>query len=182
MAKTSKNKTLYGVLAQFETAAQVYHACEKVRALGFQKWDAHTPFPVHGLDKAMGIGQSKLPWIVACVSLVCGGGGFLLWSWMNAVDYKFVINGKPFYSWPAYFLPGFECAVLSAAIACLVGMLALNRLPQWHHSLFRSEAFKNSTSDKFFISIEAKDPHFNEVKTVEMLQNLGSSKVELIEE
>lgn len=177
----AENK-LYGVLAQFETAQEVYEACKKVRDKGFSKWDAYSPFPIHGLDKAMGLGQSKLPWLVGAVALVCGLGGFILWSWMNAVDYKYIIAGKPFYSWPAYFLPGFECAVLSAAATCLIGMLALNRLPQFYHSLFKSEMFNKVTNDKFFISIEKNDAKFHPDKTVEFLKDLGASKVELVEE
>jgi hypothetical protein len=81
-----------------------------------------------------------------------------------------------------YFLPGFECAVLSAAFACIFGLLALNRLPQWHHSLFRSEAFKKVTDDKFFISIEASDPKFHPVDTLELLKELGATQVELVEQ
>lgn len=180
--KVSNPKNIYGVLAQFETASDVYKACEKVRDRGFSKWDAHSPYPVHGLDKAMGLGQSYLPWLVGGVSLTCGLGGFLLWSWMNAVDYKFIIAGKPFYSWPAYFLPGFECAVLSAAATCLIGMLALNRLPQFYHSLFNSEMFSRATDDKFFISIEKADKQFHETKTADFLRELGATKVELVEE
>lgn len=173
---------LYGMLAQFDTVSQIYAACQKVKEAGFKQWDAHSPFPIHGLDKAAGLKASKLPWIVAATALVFGGGGFLTWSWMNAVDYKYIIAGKPFYSWPAYFLPGFECAVLSAAIACLIGMLALNRLPRWHHPLFASEMFLQATNDKFFISIEAADPCFHPVTTMEFLKKCGASQVEFVEE
>ncbi|KAB8038752.1 DUF3341 domain-containing protein [Silvanigrella paludirubra] len=179
---TNDKKMLYGILAQFETAPEIYHACEKVRDRGFSKWDAHSPFPVHGLDKAMGLPQSKLSWIVGATSAICGIGGFATWVWMNGVDYKLVIAGKPFLGLTGYFLPGFECAVLSAAIACLFGMLALNKLPRWYHSLFRSEAFKRATDDKFFISIEATDPKFHPVKTMEFLKELGASNVELVEQ
>jgi hypothetical protein len=177
----TNNKPIYGILAQFETAADVYHACEKVRDKGFLKWDAHSPFPIHGLDKAMGLPQSKLSWIVGATATICGLGGGATWVWMNAIDYKFIVAGKPFWGLTAYFLPAFECAVLSAAIACLIGMLALNKLPRWYHSLFRSEAFKRATDDKFFISIEANDPKFDAVKTSEFLRELGASQVEVVE-
>lgn len=177
-----QKKKFFGVLAQFESATDVYEACKKVRDRGFSKWDAYSPFPIHGLDKAMGLNQSKLPWLVGAVAFVCGLGGFLIWSWMNAVDYKFVIAGKPFYSWPAYFLPGFECAVLSAAATCLVGMLALNQLPQFYHSLFKSEMFSKATDDKFFISIHQDDSKFDSAKTMDFLRELGATKVELVEE
>lgn len=178
----NQRASLYGMLAKFNTVSEIYSACEKVRDAGFQRWDAYTPFPIHGLEKAAGLPQSKLPWIVAGTAFIFGVGGFSLWSWMNAVDYKYIIAGKPFYSWPAYFLPGFECAVLSAAFACLIGMLALNKLPRWHHPLFSSEMFLQATNDKFFISIEATDPCFNPTKTMEFLKSCGASQVEFVGE
>lgn len=171
---------VYGVLARFETTKEIYHACKKVRDRGYTCWDAYTPFPVHGLDKASGLPQSKLAWIVLAVAGFCGVGSFLLWTWMNAVDYKFVIAGKPFFSWQAYFLPGFEVLVLTGAIATFVGMLALNKLPQWYHPLFRSEIFKQATDDKFFIVIESKDPKFSSEKTQEFCKELGASHVEVV--
>lgn len=177
-----QKKENFGILAQFESPKSLYEACTKMRDLGFQKWDAYSPFPVHGLDKAMGLKQSLLPWLVAAASLFCGVGGFLTWSWMNAVDYKYVIAGKPFFSWPAYFLPGFECAVLSAAIMCLIGMLALNKLPQWYHPLFSCPQFKKATDDGFFIFIESKDPLFHKEKSREFLINLGAIFTEIVED
>lgn len=172
----------YGLLAQFETVPALYEACQKIRDKGFSHWDSYAPFPIHGLDKAMGLGPSKLPWLVGATAFVFGTGGFLTWSWMNAVDYKFVIAGKPFYSWPAYFLPGFECAVLSAAAMCLIGMLLLNGLPRFYHPLCRSDAFAKATDDKFFICIQESDPKFHLQKTADLLQELGATHVELVEE
>lgn len=182
MSNQGTSKKIYGVLAQFETTSSVYEAAKRVRDRGYKQWESYSPIPIHGMDKAMGRGQSKLPWLVGLVAFICGLGGFLLWTWMNGFDYKFVIAGKPFYSWPAYFIPAFECAVLSAAATCLVGMLALNKLPQFYHPLFRSEMFQKVTNDKFFIAIEKEDPQFNEVKTVEFLKELGATQVELVEE
>jgi hypothetical protein len=178
----SKKKNVYGVLAEFKNARAVYEASKKMRDRGFTAWDVHSPFPIHGIDKAMGLPQSKLPWLVGGVSFICGVGGFLTWSWMNAIDYKYVIAGKPFYSWPAYFLPGFECAVLSAAATCLFGMLFLNRLPQLYHPLFHAKNFRGVTDDKFFISVEENDPLFHPSKTGDFLKELGALNVEMVEE
>jgi hypothetical protein len=138
-------------------------------------------FPVHGLDKIMKLPQSKLPWIVGPVSFICGVGGYLIWVWMNAIDYKYVIAGKPFYSWPAYFLPGFECAALSAAIACLFGLIFLNKMP-FYHSLFKVDMFKQVTNDKFFISMQANDPKFNLGETEMFLKKIGASNIAQMEE
>ena len=177
-----KKKALYGVLARFETPDDLTHACEKVRDRGFKEWDAYSPFPVHGLDKSMGLKPSKLPFIVFVSAVLHGGAAFLLWSWMNAVDYKYVIAGKPFFSWQVYMIPGIEVVFLTGALTCLLGLLGLAKLPFWSHPLHHCESFKRATDDHFFISIEAKDPYFDIVSTPKYLREMGAISVELFGE
>ncbi len=171
----------WGALAEFTTAPEIFHACEKVRDQGFTKWDAHTPFPVHGLDGAMGLSMSKVPWIV----LVCGLTGTacatLLQWWVSVVEYPLVISAKPLFSLPAFVPIMFELSVLFGAFGAVFGMLALNKLPMLYHPLFQSERFERVTDDRFFISIEAGDPRFDTAKTVQFLRELGASHVELID-
>ena len=143
----------YGLLARFATPADLYRACEGVRDAGFTRWDAHTPFPVHGLDRAMGLRRSPLPWIVLVMGLVGVGLGFLLQWWVHAGAYPLVISGKPYAAWPAYVPIAFEVGVLFAALGAVLGMLGLNRLPMHHHPLFQSQVFERVTDDAFFLSL-----------------------------
>ncbi|RYZ64499.1 MAG: DUF3341 domain-containing protein, partial [Proteobacteria bacterium] len=69
MASTASKKKPALLLAEFPSARAVVHACEKVRDAGYTKWDAHTPFPIHGMDKAMGLSDSKLGWIVLVMAI-----------------------------------------------------------------------------------------------------------------
>lgn len=172
---------LYGIVAEFATVADLYHACERVRDEGFTRWDAHTPFPVHGLDKAMGLRRSPLPWIVLVLGLAGAAGGFILQWWVHASAYPLVISGKPYFSWPAFIPITFELGVLFAALGAVFGMLALNRLPMHHHPLFRSKMFEQATDDRFFISIESWDPRFDQSATGTLLESLGARSVELVE-
>jgi hypothetical protein len=171
----------FGILAEFATPADVYHACERVRDAGFTKWDAHTPFPVHGLEGAMGLKRSPLPWIVLVMGLTGAGLGFLLQWWVHAVEYPLVISGKPYFAWPAFIPITFEVAILFAALGAVFGMFALNRLPMHYHPLFRSTVFERVTDDAFFISIEAWDPKFDPSTTKALLESLGARHVELLE-
>ena len=171
----------YGILARFATTTDLYHACERVRDEGFTRWDAHTPFPVHGLDRAMGLRRSPLPWIVLGMGLTGAALGFILQWWVHAGAYPLVISGKPYFSWPAFIPITFEVGVLFAALGAVVGMLALNRLPMHHHPLFRSKAFEQVTDDAFFISIESWDPRFDPSATGKLLASLGARSVELLE-
>ncbi len=177
-----EEKKLYGYLVEFDTAADIYHAAEKVREQGYQNWDVHTPFPVHGMDSAMGIRRTSIPW------LVFGGGAagcaiaFLLQWWTNAFDYPIIVSGKPLFSVPANIPIVFELIVLFSALTAVGALLAFNGFPQLYHPLFNSERFKQVTRDKFFISVESSDPKFDEHKTKEFLSSLGGAAVEAVEE
>lgn len=172
---------VYGVLAEFNTPGDIFHACEKVRDKGYKHWDAHTPFPVHGLEKAMGLKPSLVPWIVLVMALTGGTCGFALQTWIHVFEYPLVISGKPFLSWPAFIPVTFELSVLFGAFGAVFGMLGLNQLPRYYHSLFRSNRFSRATDDKFFISIEARDPRFDATATVELLKSAGATHVEILE-
>jgi len=170
-----------GCLAEFETPAALLEAANKLRDGGYTRWDAHTPFPVHGLDQAMGLRATILPWIVMGGGLTgCATGLGLQW-WTNAHNYPFLISGKPFWSIPANIPITFELTILFSAFAAFFGMLILNGFPRWHHPVFASERFRRVTQDRFFLSVEAEDPLFDEAKTAELLRGLGAAHVEKLE-
>jgi hypothetical protein len=171
----------YGILAEFATPGDLYRACERVRDAGFTRWDAHSPFPVHGLDRAMGLRRSRLPWIVLVMALMGAAVGFGLQWWVHAKAYPLVISGKPFFTWPAFIPVTFELAVLFGALGAVFGMLGLNRLPMHHHPLFRSKVFERASDDAFFISIESWDARFDPSATRKLLESLGARSVELLE-
>ncbi|MCP3979672.1 MAG: DUF3341 domain-containing protein [bacterium] len=171
----------FGALARFGDARELYHACEKVRDAGYKKWDAHTPFPVHGLDHAMGLRSSKLPWIVFVMGMGGATGGMLMQWWVATQAYPLVISGKPLFSWQAFVPVTFELGVLFGALGAVFGMLAMNQLPMLFHPLFKSKSFERVTDDGFFISIESWDPKFDSTQTVELLKQAGAADVELIE-
>lgn len=175
-------ESCFGVLAEFDSAAAIYHACEGVRDQGFSRWDAHTPFPVHGLDEAMGLKRSVLPYIVLVLGLSGVGAAMLLQWWTSAVDYPLVISGKPLFSWPAFVPITFEVAVLFGALGAVLGLFHLCRLPQLYHPAFRSKTFERVSDDRFFVSIEATDPLFDQTQTPELLKKLGATSVELLED
>jgi hypothetical protein len=179
--KAAATPKAWGLLAEFETTAEVFHACEKVRDAGFQKWDAHTPFPVHGLDGAMGLSASKLPWLVLVLGLTGTTVALSLQYWVHSVEYLIVISGKPYFAGPAYVPIMFELSVLFAAFASVFGMLGMNGLPMLHHPLFRSRRFDRVTDDRFFISIESTDPKYDAQSTAEFLRGIGARHVEVVE-
>ncbi len=179
---TTTGRELYGYLAEFSVPGDLLDAAEKVRDAGYENWDCHTPFPLHGLDHAMGVKGTKLPLIVLVGGLAgLTLAGLMQW-WMNAVDYPFMISGKPYFGVPAAVPVMFELTVLLSALTTFFGMWGLNKLPQHHHPLFNSTRFKRATADRFFISIEARDPGFHLEKTRELLESLNPDALETVED
>lgn len=168
------------MLAEFDSPGACMHGAEKLRDAGYTKFDAHTPFPVHGMDKAMGLPDSKLGWIVLGFGVT---GTFLAWLmmyWMNGVDYPIVIGGKPPGTLPSMIPIMFEVTVLFSSLTAVFGMLGLNKLPRHHHPLFFSERFKACTDDKFFLSVEVEDPKYDTDKTRALLESAKAHAVEVV--
>ena len=172
----------FGLLAEFETPAALMTAAEAVRDAGFKRWDCYTPFPVHGLDGAMGLRDTRLPWVVLCAGITGAFAALWMQWWMNAKNYAYLISGKPFFSLPANIPITFEVTVLFSALTAVASMFAFNKLPQFYHPTFRSGRFKRVTNDRFFIGIEAADPRFEKDKTETLLKSLGSSHIEWLED
>ncbi len=173
----------YGLVAEFATAADTLHAAERVRDAGFTHWDMFTPFPVHGMDKAMGLKNSKVGWF----SFLGGATGYtlgmLMIRWMNASDYALIVGGKPMFSPFSAFPPSFELTILLGSFGALLGMLFLNRLPRLHHPLLKNRRFTSGvTHDKFFVVIECDDPKYSATETRRLLEATGSRHLELVED
>lgn len=180
--QTQDGKPVYGILAEFETPADIYSAAEKIRDSGFTNWDVYSPFPIHGIDEAMGLKRTRLPLLVGVMGLSGAAIGFGFQYWVATEGYSTVVQGKPYGAWQAFVPVTFEIGVIFTALTAIVGMLIFNGLPRWHHPLLAKERFLKVGDDKFFIAIEATDPKFEPAAIRGMLQGLGATSVELVEE
>jgi hypothetical protein len=180
----SNVRKVFGYLARFDSARDLYLAAKKVRDQGYSRWDAYSPFPVHGMDDAMGLDRSKLPFFV----FFGGATGLLtavgLQFFTQVYLYPTVVQAKPanLFTIPAFFPVMFELTILLSALTTLFGLLGLIQLPRLNHPLFESEQFKRVTDDGFFIAIEARDPSFHREQTKALLAELGGQDIELVEE
>ena len=173
---------IYGLIAEFETPAGAMHAAEKVRDAGYKRWDVYTPFPVHGMDKAMGLKNSKVGWFSFIGGVTGYASGMLMIWWMNAYDYPILIGGKPMFSPYGAFPPSYELTILLGSFGALFGMLFLNRLPRLHHPLLKHKRFELATHDRFFVVIETMDPKFSASDTRKLLEGCGSKHIEEVRE
>jgi len=167
----------FALVGYFTQPSDIYHACEAIRDAGYKDFDAHTPFPVHGLENAMGLKPSRLPWIVLASGLTGGASALLMMIYMNVIDYPLVIGGKPYMTLPSYVPITFELTILFSAFACFFGMWGLNRLPRYFHPVMQHPQFGRASDDRFFVSIEATDPNYDSVRTRQLLEGLGAREV-----
>jgi hypothetical protein len=175
-------KKNYGIIAAFDTVPALYHACEQVRDAGFTQWDALTPFPIHGLDYAMGVRRSKVPRfsLAGGITGFCTGMSFIWWA--NAYEYPLVVGGKPYFS-PMFAFPvSYELTILFTAFATIGGMFFLNKLPMHYHPVMKAPQFVRALDDRFYIVIETADPKFNAPATRELLAKAGGKDIVEIEE
>jgi hypothetical protein len=172
---------VFALMGLFETPAEITHACEALRDAGYKHFDAHTPFAVHGLEKAMGLPPSRLPFIVLGGGITGLLSAIALAYWTQAVDYPLVIAGKLPFSFQAYIPIFFEFTVLFSAFATFFGMWGMNRLPMYHHPVHSYPSFPRATDDAFIVSVEARDPKFDMTKTRELLEKLGAREIGAVE-
>lgn len=173
---------VYGLLAEFSDPGALLHAAEAVRENGYRHFDTHSPFPIHGMDDAMGLGNSKVGYFTFAGGVTGFVVAYLLQWWTAAVDYPLNISGKPFFAVEPSVPIMFELTVLFAAFGAVAGMLALNGLPRPYNPLFYSERFEGASDDRFFLHIAASDDQFDAEDTARMLRSLGAYHIELVQD
>jgi mono/diheme cytochrome c family protein len=169
---------LYGVLAEYDTPGELIEAAKKVRDAGYTEFDCYSPFPVHGIDEAMGIKRTILPLVIFGGGFTGTIGGLLLQWYCNAYQWGWNISGKPTWSIPANIPIAFETTILFAVLTSFFGMWMFNKLPQVWHPLFRSDRFLHVTDDAFLIGIEASDKRFDHEATTSLLRDAGAIGIE----
>lgn len=172
----------FGWMAEYEDENKLLDAARRVRDSGYTRTDAFTPFPVHGIDVALGIKPTVLPWFTLCAGATGTTVALVMQWWMNAFDYPYIISGKPFASWPAFIPVTFELTVLFSAFTTVFAMLGLNGLPKFSNPVFTNPNFDRSTDDRFFLWVDSRDKYFNDEKVQELLGDTGAERVEEVRE
>jgi hypothetical protein len=170
-------KTLYGLGAEFSSAAALLEAAKKIYAHGFKKWDVYSPFPIHGMDHAMGFKRSR----VSLFSLIGGftglTTGFVLIYYTSALNYPLIVQGKPYFALEPSLPIFFELTILLTAFGTILGLLLLTLLPRLHHPVFNWDRFQRATDDGFFLVLEVADPKFDPTASRHLLQEMGGTHI-----
>jgi len=177
MSDAENEKKVHGMVAEFDSVDTLLAACRRIRDAGYTKTDAFTPFPVHGIDKALGIQPTALPWIALAGGLSGTTIALVMQIWMNAIDYPYIISGKPYISLPAFMPVAFELTILLASFGAFFGMWALNGLPKFSNPMFTNPRFDRATDDTFFLFIDAKDDRYDAQGVTKLLGDIGGQHI-----
>jgi Protein of unknown function (DUF3341) len=172
---------LYGVMAEFDNPTDLVAAARHTYEAGYRRINGYSPYPIEELSEAIGFTHTSLPLIVLIGGVLGGLGGFFMQYWMEVINYPLNVGGKPYNSWPAFIPITFECTVLCAAFAAVLGMLVLNKLPQPYHPVFNAPSFALATRDRFFLVVEANDPQYDHDAIVTFMKNLNPRDVTDVE-
>jgi mono/diheme cytochrome c family protein len=168
----------FGWMAEYVDESQLLVAARRLRDSGYTKTDAFTPFPVHGIDEAIGIKPTILPFIVLAAGMTGTVTALTLQWFTNAFDYPYLISGKPFASWPAFIPVSFELTILFSAFTTFLGMLALNGLPKFSNPVFTNPRFDRATNDRFFLYVDSKDKYYNRDAVHKLLKETHPESLE----
>ncbi len=172
-----KRPSIYGMIAEFDSATNLVAAAHRTHEAGYTKIDAYSPFPVEGLAEAIGFHRNEVPLVVLIGGLLGGLSAYAMQYWISAVSYPINVGGKPYHSWPAFIVVTFEMTILFAGISAVLGMLALNGLPMPYHPVFNVPRFAFATKDRFFLIVFSSDPKYDPTETRRFLESLGPKSI-----
>lgn len=176
-ATATMQDLLHGVMAEFDDPDAVLAAANRAREAGYTRMDGYTPFPVHGLDDAIGFKCARVQWSIFFAGLTGFLVGMGLEAYVNMVDYPMNVGGRPKFSWPSFIPVAYECTILFAGLTAAGAMLFFNGLPRPNHPVFNAPNFERASQDRFFLCIEKSDPKFDADEVRRFLQGTGASNV-----
>jgi len=172
----------FGLMGEFNSPGDLLKAAQELQKSGYRIYDAYSPFPIHGMEEAMNLKASKLPWVVFVGGTIGLIVGFGMQTWVAIKGYPLIISGKELFSYPAWIPITFEVMVLFAAFAAVISIFTFNKLPRFYHPFFKHKTFHKATTDGYFIGIESDDPKYNREITKKLLAKLGGTNIEVLDQ
>ncbi len=165
------------LMARFADEESLAAAAGRVREAGFGGIEAYTPVRAERVERAMGVGRSRLPWAMAAGGVLGGLGAYGMQWYAATVSYPWNIGGRPMHSWPSFLPLTFELGVLTASLVGFVGFCLANRYPRPYHAGSEAASFARASVDRFWLAVDAGAAGEERSGRVELLRSLGAERV-----
>jgi len=179
MREPAASQRVFGLMAEFNRPERLIEAVRRTREAGFERVDAHSPFPIEGLAEELGFHDQRVPWLALVGGIVGAGLGYLMQVYTNHA-FPLDIGNRPLVTPPAFMMITFELLVLGAVLFSIISMLGFNHLPRLNHPLFDVDSFRLASTDKFFLVVLSNDRKFDPRDTRAFLHSLDPVRVDQI--
>lgn len=179
MREPTPTQRVFGLMAEFNRPERLIEAVRRAREAGFERVDAHSPFPIEGLAEELGFRDQRVPWFTLLGGVIGAGLGYWMQVYANHA-FPLDIGNRPLVTTPAFMMITFELMVLGAVLFSILSMLAFNHLPRLNHPLFDVGSFQLASADKFFLVVLSNDPKFDPRHTRAFLRSLDPVRVDQI--
>lgn len=170
------------LLAEYDESDDLLAAIRAMRGRDYRRLEAYTPYPVHGIDDALGSRPSPIGFVVFAAGMTGAGGAYFLQWLLNAELYPLNVGGRPPH-FPMSFVPiTFEMGVLVAGITAVVSVLVAGRLVKLWDPVFEAEGFESASETKFWLEVRSSDPRFDRERTEAHLRATGARRVVSVED
>ncbi len=170
-----------GVVAEFADPDALLAAVGDMRERGFTFMDAYVPCPVEGLEEALALERSRIPWLIGIFAFAGAALAYLLLWWINVVDFPRNVGGRPLHSAPSFIPITFETAIIAGGTTAFFGFFFAGGMPRLWDPVFEVEGFESASVDGYWLGVDRRDARFDVPAVRRAFEELGAGRVAVLD-
>lgn len=171
-----------GAVAEFGTPERLLDAVHELRRRGYTFMDAYVPCPVEGLEDALELERSRIPWLIGVFAFTGAALAYLLLWWINVVDFPRNVGGRPLHSAPSFIPITFETAIIVGGTTAFFGYFFAGGMPRLWDPVFEVEGFESASVDGYWLGVDRRDERFDEGDLHAAFEALGAERISFLDD
>jgi ActD protein len=172
---SSESAPIYGMVAEFPASAEAIAAARRLKSNGFIKWDLYGPAPIAEIEEIVPTRRGLYITIIMVIAAVAGAVlGYFIQYWAHVISYPINVGGRPYNGWPGFVPVAWEVCALFTVYAGFFAFLVSCRLSRLYHPIFSASSFERASQDRFFLCVEAADPHYQAERLRWLFERYGA--------